>query len=185
MATVLFATKNSIYKKLGCDVYDIDRDARTYPGGAAAIYHPPCRIWSKLKAFAKPRAGEKDLAIWSVNRIRLYGGVLEHPRHSSLWKYMNLPLPGTIDEYGGFTLFIQQSWFGHLAPKDTFLYIVGCTPSEIPNYSPNYEPYEYSLGGTKYTKDLPKKYREATPEKLATWLIDLVNIINQKNKGGI
>ena len=41
---VLFARADSIYKTLpGCDVYDIKRDARTWPGGCPVVAHPPCR----------------------------------------------------------------------------------------------------------------------------------------------
>lgn len=44
---VLFARADSIYKGLpGVDVYDADRDARTFPGGCPVVAHPPCRAWA-------------------------------------------------------------------------------------------------------------------------------------------
>jgi len=62
MVAVLFARKDSIYKQMpDVDVYDIDRDARTWPGGCAVVAHPPCRGWGGLSHMAKPRHGEKDL----------------------------------------------------------------------------------------------------------------------------
>lgn len=52
---VLFARQDSTYKALsGVDVYDIDRDARTFQGGMPVVAHPPCRAWGRLRAFANP-----------------------------------------------------------------------------------------------------------------------------------
>ncbi|HUD42003.1 MAG TPA: hypothetical protein VMR06_08395 [Dokdonella sp.] len=95
---VLFARADSIYKTMpGCDVYDAERNALTYRGGAPIIAHPPCRAWGRLSYFAKPRYGERKLAIWSVLHIRRNGGVLEHPVASKLWPVMRLPAPGKRD----------------------------------------------------------------------------------------
>lgn len=72
---VLFARKDSIYKTIpGCDVYDTDRDARNYDGPYSIVAHPPCRAWSQLSHFAKPRPDEKELARFAVRQIRKYGG---------------------------------------------------------------------------------------------------------------
>ena len=50
---VLFARADSVYKTLpGCDVYDIDRDALTFPGGNQVVAHPPCRAWGQLRYWA-------------------------------------------------------------------------------------------------------------------------------------
>ena len=84
--TVLFAREDSHYKGLeAVEVYDIHRDARTWRGGSAIIAHPPCRAWGKLRAFALPRPDEKALAVWAVDQVRAWGGVLEHPSESTLW----------------------------------------------------------------------------------------------------
>lgn len=130
---VLFARSDSIYKSFPvCDVYDIHRDAKTWEGGRPAIAHPPCRSWGMLAQFAKPAAGEKELAIWAVDQIRKFGGVLEHPAGSKLWQAAGLPAPGHFDEFGGFTTALNQHWFGHRAEKATLLYIVGTTPRNLP-----------------------------------------------------
>ena len=188
---VLFARRDSIYKTLpGCDVWDIERDARRWPGGCPVVAHPPCRAWGRLRHFAKPRPDEKDLAPWAVEQVRRYGGVLEHPSYSSLWPAMWLPNPGSgMDEFGGWTLPILQWWWGHRADKPTWLYIVGCQPSEIPDI-----PLRSGLAecvvvrprrrkdGTRLRKgmagwrpEITKAEREHTPPDLARWLVELAS----------
>ncbi len=53
---VLFARADSHYKALqGVEVYDMERDARTYDGPWPVVAHPPCRAWGRLRQFANPR----------------------------------------------------------------------------------------------------------------------------------
>jgi hypothetical protein len=184
MTPVLFARQDSIYKQLGCDVYDIDRDARNFPGGKAGVYHPPCRGWGQLEHFAKPRPDEKELAVWSVAQIRKYGGVLEHPRGSKLWKHLDLPTGNKTDEYGGYSLSVNQSWWDHRAEKKTLLYIVGCERSELPQMPLKFDAIEYVVAPSKNNhgkgiKSITKKEREQTPVEFAKWLIEIVQKINQ------
>lgn len=131
---VLFARADSVYKTMpGCDVYDIERDARTWPGGMPGIFHPPCRAWGRLRQFAKPRDDEKSLGPWAVDQVRRWGGVLEHPAQSTLYAHCGLPRPGQFpDDFGGWSLEIQQFHFGHRAEKATWLYIVGADPDDCP-----------------------------------------------------
>lgn len=185
---VLFARNDSIYKTLaGCDVWDIDRDARAWPGGAPIVAHPPCRSWGSLSYFAKPAPGEKDLAPWAVDQVRRWGGVLEHPRASKLWKAKGLPPPdGTIDEFGGWTLEIRQSWFGHRAAKETLLYIVGCTnPPPLPVRAGRAthviaqcrprrgDGTRMRKGDPGWRPEVSVPEREHTPADLAAWLVEL------------
>ena len=123
--SVLFARTDSIYKALGCDVWDLERNALLWPGGNPVIAHPPCRSWGTLRKLAKPRPGEKALAAWAVYQVREFGGVLEHPANSRLWPELNLPRPGEVDEYEGWTYIAPQWWWGHRAEKLTRFYIVG------------------------------------------------------------
>lgn len=45
--SVLCANRNSIYHDMeGVEVFDVDRDARTFRGDTPIIGHPPCRTWS-------------------------------------------------------------------------------------------------------------------------------------------
>ncbi len=179
---VLFARADSIYKTLpGCDVWDIERDARKWPGGCPVVAHPPCRAWGQLRQMAKPRPDEKDLALWAVDMIREHGGVLEHPAGSTLWKEKPLPNPGERDQWGGFTIIVPQFWWGHLADKATRLYICGCGPGDLP-------PVPFVLGEAPRTMsstqkelvaaglqkpELLKKDREKTPPAFAEWLVEL------------
>lgn len=169
---VLFARKDSVYKTLpDCDVWDIERNALNWPGGCPVIAHPPCRAWGQLRHFAKPKEGERELAIWSVKQVRKWGGVLEHPAKSTLWPDLNLPIKHQRDEYGGFSVWISQHWFGHKAEKSTLLYIVGIEPNELP-------PIPFVLGESTHViastcsrrPETTKAEREHTPIALAEWL---------------
>lgn len=166
--SVLFARKNSIYKTLpGCDVFDFDRDALTCSGTFPVIAHPPCRSWGKLRHFATPRPGEKELAFFALDMVRKNGGVLEHPKGSRLFKDFDLPSPGRIDSFGGFVLGVNQSWFGHRADKATLLYIKGCMPQQVPSIPLR---LEYSSHLVEF---MSTSEREKTPPAFALWLYEL------------
>jgi hypothetical protein len=186
---VLFARADSIYKSIpACDVVHIARDARIYPGGLPIIAHPPCRAWGGLRAFANPRPDEKGLALYAVELLRLWGGVLEHPRSSTLWPVAQLPEPGDRDAWGGFTIEVHQHWFGHRAEKATRLYIVGCEPEDLPpipvctTRPTHVVANSRNLQGTADARpEITKKEREATPPAFAQWLIDTATLC----KGGL
>jgi len=180
---VLFARKDSVYQTLpGCDVWDIERDARNWPGDAPVVAHPPCRAWGRLSHMAKPRLDEKDLARWAIAQIRQYGGVLEHPFASRLWEDQRLGTVGMPDEFGGWTLPIHQHWFGHNAEKKTLLYIVGCSATDIPAIPLvlGEAPAVVSTSGrrrdgtrNKRRPEIPKAEREHTPIELAKFLVEI------------
>lgn len=186
MIAVLFARQDSIYKTLGCDVWDIERDARKWPGGSPVVAHPPCRLWGRLRHFANSMPGEKELALFAVEQVRRFGGVLEHPAYSTLWPAAGLPKPGQVpDKFGGWTLPIFQSWFGHRADKATFLYIVGIAPAQIPvlplmlgeathiigTSARRKDGLRLRPGDSGYRPEVTKAEREHTPEPLARWLL--------------
>ena len=176
--SVLFARADSHYKELaGVDVWDMERDARKWPGGTPVIAHPPCRAWGRLRQFAKPRADEKELAIQAVATVRRFGGVLEHPAESSLWIDQRLPRPGEFpDEFGGWTMEIQQYHWGHRAEKATWLYIVGCAPTDIPPKPHRDGRATHCIRPTRKHPRLPsvtKAEREHTPPALAAWMVAL------------
>lgn len=182
--SALFVRRDSIYKQLGVDSWDFDRDALKWPGGNAIIAHPPCRSWGKLKAFARPRPGEKWTAIWSVLQIRRHGGVLEHPRASYLWRVMGLPVGNQVDKWGGYTVCVNQSWWGHKAEKKTLLYICGCPRQELPEMPITFNAIEYVVSTSRPNKsklpEIPKTEREATPPEFAKWLIQVAQKCNTK-----
>ena len=133
LVTVLFAHRQTHYRVLpGVEVYDQLRDARTWPGGSPVIAHPPCAQWGRLRQLATPKPEEKALGPWAVEQVRKWGGVLEHPAGSKLWPTCKMPQPGQSDEYGGWTLDIDQVVFGHAAQKRTWLYVCGCRPEAAP-----------------------------------------------------
>ena len=125
MVAALFTCASGPYASLGCDVFDIARDARTFDLSCPVVAHPPCRAWGKLSHFAKPRFDERDLSIWAMWVVRHCGGVLEHPLSSRLWSFFGLR-PGCRDSFGGLLVPIEQVSYGHRAQKLTGLYLVGC-----------------------------------------------------------
>lgn len=178
---VLFARSDSIYKGSDlADVYDIERDARNYRGNLPVVAHPPCRAWGRLRHFAKPRPDEKDLALFAVDAVRRFGGVLEHPTASTLWPTAGLPRPGSgRDEFGGWSIQVPQFWWGHRAEKSTWLYIVGCEPRGIPDIPLALGEAPCTVGlfsgrdRSRARKEISKAEREATPPAFAAWLLDL------------
>lgn len=174
---VLFTCIDSCYKSLpGVDVWDIDRDARRWPGGCPVIAHPPCRAWGRLRHFARPRPDERFLALFAAAQVRANGGVLEHPAYSSLWLAVGLPRPGERDGVGGWTLAAPQFWWGHRADKATWFYIVGCSPNEVPLVPFRLGSASHVIETRKRGEHRPsvaKSEREKTPPELAGWLVAL------------
>ena len=181
----LFVETRGVYARLGCDVYGIERDARTFPGGAASITHPPCRLWSSLRHLSKAHPSEKEVAFFALDVVRRWGGVLEHPLRSSFWREAGVRdlHSGRRDKFGGWLLPIFQQWFGHRAQKATFLYLVGVEPSALP-------PIPLVLGDATHTVGLwsgrdRSRCRPTisngeyarTPEPLARWLIQVVGSV--------
>lgn len=161
----LYIQSTGIYTTLeGVDPWDIERDATDYPGPFPVVAHPPCGPWGHYRHTCTGQRA--DLAVRAVAQVRQWGGVLEHPCDSHLWKACELPEPGgTRDRFGGWTILIRQSWWGHLAPKRTWLYIAGrIDVPELPD--PCEDP-----GGR--VKNMSRAQREATPPELARWLVKL------------
>jgi hypothetical protein len=114
-----------------------------------------------------------------VAQVRRFGGVLEHPHKSLLWPECGLPAGTAPDAWGGWTLTVDQHWWGHRAQKRTRLYIVGCAPADLP-------PFPLVLGEASHVvglwsgrdrarcrPEISKREREATPEAFANWLVAL------------
>jgi hypothetical protein len=161
---VLFARSNSVYKSIpGCDVWDAERDARKWPGGSPVIAHPPCRAWGRYAHWSKHRPDERQLATWAIDKVRRFGGVLEHPITSALWSESGCLGYGMRDHFGGVLVPVLQSWWGHRAPKETGLYIVGPVP-ELP--------YD-STPAHGRIENMGRAERERTPEPFARFLVSL------------
>jgi hypothetical protein len=182
MTPVLFCQEKSTYNSLPCDVFDINRNALTIDNNLPAIYHPPCRMWSRLRGLSNFYPGEKWLAVWSLMRIRRYGGILEHPAGSSLF-HKHIARSTRPDKYGGFVISVNQSWFGHVARKKTYLYIVGCEMSQLPPIPLCFNAIEKKISTSKRSapgsKKASKYHRNYTPLLFAQWLLAVIQIINQ------
>jgi hypothetical protein len=199
--TALFVRKDSAYKALaGVDAWDVMRNARFWaPGGSPVVAHPPCAQWGVLRHMARVDPDEKALGPWAVKQVQAYGGVLEHPRGSMLWREMRLPLPGSgsieefHDQYGGWTLEIDQWHWGHVANKPTWLYIVGCDREHLPPmpFRPGKSDRVISTGkGLRegmpgFRSRVTQREREYTPPALAVWLVQIAEQCSAPAKRGI
>lgn len=166
----LFCREDSAYKRRDeWDVFDAERDALTFNGGMPCVCHPPCRKWGVLAHMAfNAREGEKELALWSIEQVRKNGGIIEHPSGSKLFK-KHLPDVGMFpDEFGGFTILLDQFDFGHVAHKNTKLYICGLDFSELPEMpSKRLEHTDRSIcGNVPGTSRCTQYQREYSPEAL-------------------
>lgn len=202
----LYVRADSIYRELhGVETWDAKRDARRFPGGMSVIAHPPCRGWGQMASRATVEPGELDMAKHAIRMVRQWGGVLEHPDGSGLWGDMGLPEPGHAsnplcapDSWGGWTLAIRQSDFGHLAEKATRLYIVGVGPRLVPPLplrlgngthvvAPDSRDTKKRRAAGLYVKpSITKADRERTPRALAEWLVQLARCchFSLRNGGG-
>lgn len=186
----LFVRKDSSYKKRAVfDAWDFDRDALNFQGSEPVVCHPPCRSWGALSHMAtNVREGEAELALWSIEKVRENGGILEHPKGSKLFGRF-LPKPNEIDEHNGFTILIDQYDFGHVAHKLTYLYFVGLTQDDLPPLPPKDLSLHYCdkgklrsiAGNVKGTTRCTQYQREYTPDALIDYFEATLTIIS-KNK---
>jgi hypothetical protein len=138
LVAALYVQESGCYFNLeGVDPYDITRDARLYAGPHPVVAHPPCERWGRYWSggpSAKVRRLKGDdggCFAAALKSVRQWGGVLEHPKDSSAWAAFGLNKPpfagGWVkaDEVGGFTCCVHQGFYGHRAPKATWLYAKG------------------------------------------------------------
>ena len=170
----LFVSKTSDYKTdIRFDAYDVERNALSYTGSRPAIYHPPCRLFSKLRAFSTADDSEKYLAHWSISQIRQYGGILEHPLSSLLVKEYNVKGFNVFDEFGGVWLKIHQSDFGFYTIKPTALYVVGVSSlRQLPPY-----PILVPFSKRDFSRLSPRQ-RSHTTDSLRTFFYEILLQIN-------
>ena len=153
----------------GVECWDEERDARGYAGPYPAVAHPPCGPWGRLHHLCTKQ--DRSLGPLAVEQVQRWGGVLEHPADSKLWRHCKLPFPGELpDEYGGTTLAIDQCDWGHVCRKPTWLYMVGARA--WPDRQPK-EPTAKIFSGLRKRDGLrwaTKSERRLTPRALAEWL---------------
>jgi hypothetical protein len=154
----------------GVDPWTADRDATKYDGPWPVVAHPPCGHWGRYHQKAHDDGHTGPIA---ASQVRRWGGVLEHPRDSKLWRYCHMPRPwGLPDKWGGYTIAVDQYDWGHPAMKATWLYIVGChtlPPRPRPRGRPACPPTPGDTRGI--LERLSRRQRSLTPPAFAQWLV--------------
>lgn len=185
----LFIDKNSLYKNHNFDCYDEDRDALTFINSEnkPIICHPPCRLFSKMRSFSKASFNERILAFYAIGAVRKYGGIVEHPEGSNLFKLTKCDLNGNIDNYGGFLRKYFMSDFGFPARKPTLLYFVGISPKEVPSQPLNFNRIEFTISSSKSIKktgkkEINKKIRAQSPSEFIEFIYECLLLIYHKNQ---
>jgi len=151
MIAALFVDSRGCYAGLpDVDCWDESRDARLYAGPHPVVAHPPCSRWCRLAGLVEARwhgvtvgkgkrrrvaqckrGDDGGCFASALASIRRWGGVLEHPAYSDAWAAHDLNAPPTgggwvnADMLGGWTCYVEQSRYGHLAKKATWLYALG------------------------------------------------------------
>jgi hypothetical protein len=116
----------------------------------------------------------------ALTAVRNYSGVLEHPAHSHAWRWFGLALPPArggwvrADDFSGWTCYVEQGHYSHMARKATWLYAYGLTPPSL-RWGPGAKPEAWisadrpraelaALGiaqlGKKEAKATPPEFRE-------------------------
>lgn len=137
IAALYVQSKGSYFGLPDVDPWDIKRDARKYAGPYPVVAHPPCARWCRLAGLVEARWGHKrgddgGCFAAALAAVRTWGGVLEHPAYSDAWPAVGLPAPVAglgwqRDVYGGWSCYVEQGRYGHLAKKATWLYAYGVT----------------------------------------------------------
>lgn len=163
----LCVQEKTIYRRYPqVDCWDKNRDAYLFNDQIPVICHPPCGQWGRFKGVALKDEKEKGLGPHCVDWVRKNGGVLEHPSGSKLFHEMNMPMPGEFDSHG-FTVSVNQSWFGNRGDKSTWLYVCGVPFYKLPSI-----PSPVFLGHKLITK-MSSLERSRTPLNLSDWLVSI------------
>jgi len=158
----------------GVDAWGVERDAMTYAGPHPVVAHPPCGAWGNYAHKSHDSGVTGPVA---VKQVRQFGGVLEHPKNSKLWRHCGMPRPGEApDKWGGYSIEVFQRDWGHKALKTTWLYIVGT--DDLPAFPrPSQSPgrvYRKPSGRLSYPLErMSKRARHLTPPRFAEWLVEV------------
>jgi hypothetical protein len=187
IVAALYIDPRGPYPKItGVDCWDADRDARKYAGPWPVVVHPPCGAWSSLRHLH--RRSDEELAPIAVEQVRTWGGVLEHPAHSLLFRHCSMPEPGELPDGFGVTLAVDQCDFGHVARKSSWIYMVRVDTKRIALPVPS-EPTHWCSGSRRAPrgpvppgiKVCSVRQRRRTPPAFAEWLIALARTVSPKN----
>lgn len=186
----LYIDPRGPYPKMpGVECWDEARDARLYAGPHPVVAHPPCGPWGNLKHMRVPnrerRHDDVACADPAVRAVRAWGGVLEQPSGSAMFRAFGMPHPGELpDAHGGVSFAVDQCDWGHVARKATWIYCVGVRPEAIPRMLRR-EPTHWVSGGRKRSRKgkggvVPEgikvcsaQQRRRTPPLFAEFLVSL------------
>jgi hypothetical protein len=173
----LYVAADGPYPRLVEEWYDAKRDARTYAGPRPVVAHPPCGPWSALRCLCTKQ--DEAAGPHGVAMVRRYGGVLEHPARSLLFRACTMPRPGELpDEYGGRTYELRQVAWGHKCEKPTWIYVVGVPQKRVlDGMRTGGIPTHRITSGPRGPK-LPSASRKIaahSPPLFAAWLVDIAS----------
>lgn len=190
MIAALFVERGGPYFAMpDVDPWGKDRDARAYAGPMPIVAHPPCGPYGRLSHLY--RGDEHDCGPAAIAAAQRWGGVVEHPAHSRLWRALALPEPGEFtDVHGGFTIEVDQCAWGHVARKRSWLYVVGADrAATIASVRTGGVPTHWISGfhghrcrrhgrtdccaAPPEIKICSPQQRRRTPPAFARWLVDL------------
>lgn len=179
VVSVLYVDPLGPYPKMAdVDPWDERRNAINYQGKNRVVVHPPCGPWGLLSAMSRHQ--DKDLAPLGVQQVRRWGGVLEHPVGSKLWEAEGLPAVGApADEWGGYTIQVEQVSWGHCCRKPTLLYFVR-VPRDAVEMTRRYGGvHTHAISSKSRRGDLlapSARMRRRTPPAFAQWLVDCARL---------
>lgn len=191
MIAALFVDPRGCYAGLdGVDLWDEKRDARKHAGPWPVVAHPPCNLWINLAALNFKRYGgehnrpgnDGGCFASALTRVRLCGGVLEHPAFSNAWKHHKLLIPSLFgwtkdprnpdSKLNEWTCEVWQSAYGHEARKRTWLLYNGENPPFDLNWTHNKGAKQCGWFD-RIKPTLGKKAANATPPEFRDALIEL------------
>lgn len=193
----LYVLKDGPYANLpGVHVWDVSRDARTYPGPYRVIAHPPCERWGRYwfggpSVKVRKKLGDDDGCFAAaLGAVSTWGGLLEHPEASHAFKRFKLPIPDfnggwtEPDEFGGRSCCVAQGHYGHAAQKMTWLYaIIPAYPVLLWGRCPSMQRLDMGYHSaeerrravrTGVCQRLSRRQRLLTPEPFRDLLLNLV-----------
>ena len=190
----------------GVDPWDEARDARSYAGPHPVVAHPPCERWGRFWHGSPRKPHQFKLGddggcfAAALASVRQWGGVLEHPADSQAWAAFGLRRPqrggaGWVqaDDHGGWTCYVEQGHYGHVARKATWLYACkaarpdlrwGLLPQRLDPKMVERHGYEYarrkglvSMIGGKHKKAI----RNATPPEFRDVLLQIAASVTPRS----
>lgn len=181
----LYVDPTGPYPQLVSEWYDEARDARLYAGPWPVVAHPPCGPWGPMRGLCTKQ--ERNCGPSAVNVVRAYGGVLEHPKDSTLWRHCGMPRPGDpkLDAWGGRSYEVRQVAWGHSCEKPTWLYVVGVEPRLVLAGIRTGGKATHRVTSGPRGPQLPsatKRARTLTPPLFAEWLVSLARSVAKRER---